>query len=234
MKYLVHLAVVPLVLASGSSLAQEVTPEAPAVTTPSNDDVVVELLYVGLSLELTDQLTTQVYAAYGIDDELGLGVFDVGYSFNQFVELGARYQYFGLIDGNDQHSVWGYLKGQLRLGSWQLDTRQVIEQRFNTSGVNERTRYRPRFRGSYFGEMSSHGFQLYASVEPILNLTDEDDNQISIAGGGFLQLSPHLLLNAFYQFTATETGPDFHFPGIGLLITLSPFKSPPPPDAETK
>ncbi|MEL6184773.1 MAG: hypothetical protein AAFU79_09130 [Myxococcota bacterium] len=82
--------------------------------------------------------------------------------------------------------------------------------------------------------MASHGFRIYASVEPILNLTDEGDNQISIAGGGFLQLSSHLLLNAFYQFTATETGPDFHFPGIGLLITLSPFKSPPPPDAETK
>ena len=230
MKTLSSLTTIFVTLCSGVGFAQDVTPEAPNLPTAPDDSITVELSYLGLSLELTDAITTQVYGAYAFDDKIGLGVFDVGYSFNEFIEAGARYQYFGVVDGNDQHSIWGYVNGQVLLGSsWLLDTRQVIEQRFQTSGVNDRTRYRPRFRGSYLGKIGKRSFQIYVSAEPIINLTDEDDNQLSLAGGGFLQLFENLLLNAFYQFTATETGPDFHFPGLGLLVTLSPFKSAPPP-----
>ncbi|MEM6734362.1 MAG: hypothetical protein AAF658_22550, partial [Myxococcota bacterium] len=80
-------------------------------------------------------------------------------------------------------------------------------------------RYRPRVRASYLSSVFERNYQLYASVEPILNLTDDDDNQTSYAGGGFLELTDHLQLNVFYQFTVTETGPDFHFPGLGLFAS---------------
>ncbi|MEM7503464.1 MAG: DUF2490 domain-containing protein [Pseudomonadota bacterium] len=135
-------------------------------------------------------------------------------------QLGGRYVYFGSSGNRDQHSFWGYLNAERYLTtSWRIDTRQVVEYRFSTSGVHERTRYRPRFRVSYFGKLRERRYQLYASVEPIFNLTDDNANQTSWAAGGFLQFGESVQANLFYQFTETETGPDFHFPGVGLLFT---------------
>ena len=202
------------------AFAQEITPEPPQVSPDQVDDVTIELAYIGLSTSLTEKVTAQAYGAYGFDDDLGLAIFDLSRAIHESVSVGGRYVYFGSDGGSDQHSFWGYLNAEKYFGpSWRIDTRQVVEQRFNTSGVDERTRYRPRFRVSYFGKLSAQNYQLYASVEPIFNLTDDNDDQTSWAGGGFLQLSKNIQLNAFYQFTETDRGPDIHFPGVGMLIT---------------
>lgn len=200
--------------------AQEVTPEPPAPAPGQLDDVTIELIYVGVSSGLTEGLTAQGYAAYGYDDELGLLIGDISRSLNDGIQMGGRYLFFGSDGNSDQHSVWAYLNAEKYLGSsWRVDTRQVMEQRFNTSGVEDRTRYRPRFRASYFGAAGERPYQLYASVEFILNLTDSNDDQTSWATGGFVQLREGVQLNVFYQFTETDRGPDVHFPGIGVLFT---------------
>lgn len=204
-------------MATVPCVAQEVTPEPP----PGElDDVTVELVYVGVSRALSENMTTQVYAAYGYDDDVALAIADLGRAFGKSIQVGGRYVYFG-TDGNDaQHSFWAYLNAEKYFGtSWRIDTRQVVEYRFGTSGVDERTRYRPRFRLSYFGAVRERRYQLYASVEPILNLTDDNDDQTSWAAGGFLELSKHAQFNVFYQFTETDRGPDFRFPGIGVLFS---------------
>ena len=205
---------------SGIGFAQEITPEPPQSAPGQVDDVTIELAYFGLSTSLTERVTAQAYGAYGFDDDLGLAIVDLGRSIHENVSIGGRYVYFGSDGGSDQHSFWGYLNAERYYGpSWRIDTRQVVEQRFETSGVDERTRYRPRVRLSYFGKLSERNYQLYASVEPILNLTDDNDDQTSWAGGGFLQLSSNIQVNAFYQFTETDRGPDIHFPGVGVLVT---------------
>ncbi|MEM9387988.1 MAG: DUF2490 domain-containing protein [Pseudomonadota bacterium] len=207
-----------LCAAAGGAMAQEVTPETPSVSTDLATDIAVELLYLGVSKNLTEGWTGQLYAAYGIDDSIGLGVLDLAKALNDNIQLGGRYQFLGADGSSDQHTFWGYLNAQRFFGqSWRLDTRQVLEQRLNTSGVNERTRYRPRFRVSYFGDMAGVEFQLYASVEQIFNLTDDDDNQTSWASGLYFRLNKHFQINAFHQWTETERGPDFRFPGVGLV-----------------
>ncbi|MEO1304760.1 MAG: DUF2490 domain-containing protein [Pseudomonadota bacterium] len=185
------------------------------------DDVTIELLYFGVTKDITDKINGQAYAGFGYDDELTLGVLDLGRTINSQIKIGARYQYFDTNGNNDQHSAWVYLNAeQFFAQSWRIDTRQVIEQRIATTGVSDRTRYRPRFRLSYFGNAVGRNYQLYGSVEPVLNLSEDNNDQTSWAGGAYLELNSRTQLNGFYQYTETERGPDIHFPGIGLLFTF--------------
>jgi|GEM_PF-4494065 len=220
MKIVSALAIALLASFTDTALAQELTPEPPEISPNQQDDVTIELAYVGFSTSITKKLTFQTYGAYGLDDELGLAIFDLGRKIQPNLSIGGRYVYFGSEGGSDQHSFWGYLNAEKFFNpSWRVDTRQVIEQRFNTSSVDERTRYRPRIRLSYFGKLNEQNYQIYGSVEPIFNLSDDNDDQTSWASGGFLQLNKNIQVNAFYQFTETDRGPDIHFPGVGMLIT---------------
>ncbi|MEM6732717.1 MAG: hypothetical protein AAF658_14250, partial [Myxococcota bacterium] len=111
---------------SSLSVAQVVTPEAPEPTA-LDDNITIELSYVGVAVKLTDAIALQGYGAYGFDDDIGLGLFDVGYTFNEYLSAGGRYQYFYLDGGSDQHSVWGYINAQIIVASsWRFDTRQVV------------------------------------------------------------------------------------------------------------
>ncbi len=215
-----HIATLLLLVISSHCFGQVVTPEPPETPVTEIDDITVELVYLGVSQPLTEKLTTQAYAAYAYDDELGLAIADLGRAINKGVQVGGRYVFFGSSGNSDQHSFWAYLNAEKYLtSSWRIDTRQVIEYRFDTSGVAERTRYRPRFRVSYLGQAGGRQYQVYTSVEPIFNLTTDDDDQISWAAGGFLRISKSAQFNLFYQFTETDRGPDFHFPGIGVLFS---------------
>ena len=209
-----------LLLTTIECIAQEVTPETPVTPMATIDDVTIELVYLGMSKTLSANVVAQGYVAYGYDDDIGLAIADLGRAVNKNVQLGGRYVFFGSTGNSDQHSVWGYLNAEKYFSdSWRVDTRQVIEYRFDTSGVSSRTRYRPRFRVSYFGKLAARRYQAYASVESIFNLTDDNEDQTSWAVGGFLEIGKHAQFNVFYQFTDTERGPDFHFPGIGLLLS---------------
>lgn len=209
-----------LLIASAASFAQEVTPEAPDSGAEAADDITVELVYLGISKSISENVVAQGYAAYGYDDDIGLAIADVGRALNKDAQFGGRYVFFGSTGNSDQHSFWAYLNAEKFLNeSWRIDTRQVIEYRFDTSGISSRTRYRPRFRLSYFGKAAERLYQAYVSVEPIFNLTDDDDDQTSWAVGGFLEIGKHAQFNVFYQFTETERGPDFRFPGIGLQFS---------------
>ncbi|MEL6300090.1 MAG: DUF2490 domain-containing protein [Pseudomonadota bacterium] len=201
--------------------AQVVTPEAPDTTPGNPNNVTLELVYAGISKALNEKTVAQGYLAYGYDDDLALAIGDLGRVVNKSVQVGARYLFFASDGNSDQHSFWAYVNAEKYLNDqWRVDTRQVMEYRLDTSGVDERTRYRPRFRISYFDSFGQRNYQIYASVEPIWNLTDNGDDQVSWATGGFLQLSEHAQLNVFYQFTEAERGPDFHFPGVGVLFSF--------------
>lgn len=211
----------PLFAFGGLSAAQEITPEPPSVEVGQLDDVTIELIYFGATKDITEKITGQVYAGFGYDDELTLGVLDLGRDINSQIKIAARYQYFDTNGNSDQHALWAYLNAEKFFAkSWRFDTRQVVEHRIATSGVSDRTRYRPRFRLSYFGNTLGKKYQLYGSVEPVLNLSEKNNDQTSWAGGAYFEITPKIQLNGFYQYTETERGPDIHFPGFGLLATF--------------
>lgn len=198
--------------------SQDIIPDTPATVPASAGDITIELLYLGLSKKLSERVTGQLYLAHGPDDDVDLGVADIGTALTASVQVGGRYQYFSANVGEDQHTLWAYLNAEKYFGSsWRIDTRQVLEQRLSTTGVDARTRYRPRFRASYFSNLAGRNYQIYAAVEPIFNLTDDNDDQVSWSGGAFFEMTGKLQLNLFYQLTTTDQGPDFRFPGIGLL-----------------
>lgn len=221
MKLVRELVLAPLFTCGGFSAAQEITPEPPTAAVGQLDDVTVELIYFGATKDITEKTTGQAYAGFGYDDELTLGVLDLGREIHKQVKIGARYQYFDTNGNSDQHAFWAYLTAEKFFAkSWRIDTRQVMEHRIATTGVSDRTRYRPRFRVSYFGNSLGRNYQLYGSIEPVLNLSEDNNDQTSWAGGAYLEINPKIQLNGFYQYTETERGPDIHFPGLGLLFTF--------------
>ena len=200
----------------GTALAQV---ELPGATTDGGRERYATVGYLSGSYAPADRWRLNGVGYYS--PELDLTLFDVGASWAALPWLTLGGSYLRLDAENDfaANYIRGYATLSATADDCRISLRNIVEHRIIENGLDDQTRYRPRFELSHSVEIGAAPVTAFAQVEPFYDITEGELDRVWWGGGVRVGLLENLSLQAEYiRQEEDSNGDDINAFVLGLIV----------------